>query len=256
MTLMSKSTCMNSWSGGRKAPTKRLFKENAPFVLLISWGRLLEHAFLERFCLDQFSVVQSKFYIQRFSNTSFGPTLLRSDLFWGGGGLLLEQTFGWHFAASPVGDVIYHWGKGIFIVPTVKCVTIAFWTCQNLPLVVVVIDYDQRRRSDLCLPNHWWSWLLLTALCLHVVDVLVIDVAMLSVNLVDVASWKLMTKLVDVVGRSFQHLQSACWPLLWLLCLHNLRLWLLVAANVVKSWPHPSTQKRAAKLRTLHPCIL
>ena len=28
------------------------------------WGRLLEHSFLEHFCLDQFSVILGKFYMQ------------------------------------------------------------------------------------------------------------------------------------------------------------------------------------------------
>ena len=35
--------------------------------------------------------------MQRFSNTSFGRTLLSSNF----GGLLLQQTFCWHFAAFP-----------------------------------------------------------------------------------------------------------------------------------------------------------
>ena len=99
-------------SGGRTVPTKRLFKENAPFsfVILPFWlfldfptdrsisahlsegiktlrslrkerktqkssltseekvakvmGSLLEHSFLEHFCLDQFSIIQCKFYMQ------------------------------------------------------------------------------------------------------------------------------------------------------------------------------------------------
>ena len=50
------------------------------------WGSLLEHSFLEHFCLDQFSVMQGNFYIQRFSSTSFGRTLLGPNF----GGLLLE----------------------------------------------------------------------------------------------------------------------------------------------------------------------
>ena len=53
------------------------------------WGCLLEHSFLELFCLHQFSVIQGKLYMQRLSNTSFGRTLLVSNF----GGLLLEQTF-------------------------------------------------------------------------------------------------------------------------------------------------------------------
>ena len=50
------------------------------------WGRLLEHSSLEHFCLDQFSVIQGKICMQRFSNTSFGRTLLGSNF----GGLLLK----------------------------------------------------------------------------------------------------------------------------------------------------------------------
>ena len=53
-----------SLTGGRTVPTKRLFKANAPFMSSFSWGRLLEHSFLEHFCLDQFSVIQGKFYMQ------------------------------------------------------------------------------------------------------------------------------------------------------------------------------------------------
>ena len=41
------------------------------------------------------SVIQGKFYIQRFSNTSLGRTLLGSNF----GGLLREQTFCRHFEA-------------------------------------------------------------------------------------------------------------------------------------------------------------
>ena len=40
--------------------------------------------------------MQGKFYIQRFSNTSFDRTLLCLDF----GGLLLGQTFGWHSAGA------------------------------------------------------------------------------------------------------------------------------------------------------------
>ena len=58
---------------------------------------ILRGLFLEHFCLDQFSVIQGKFYMQRFSNTSFGRTLLGSNF----RGLLLEQTFCLHFAAFP-----------------------------------------------------------------------------------------------------------------------------------------------------------
>ena len=50
-----------------------------PPIPQFEWGRLLEHSFLEHFCIDQFSVVQGKFYMQRFSNTSFGRTLLGSN---------------------------------------------------------------------------------------------------------------------------------------------------------------------------------
>ena len=56
-----------------------------------------EPSFLEHFCLEHFSVFQGKFYMQMFSNTSFGRTLLGSNF----GGLLLEQMFCRHFAAFP-----------------------------------------------------------------------------------------------------------------------------------------------------------
>ena len=59
-----------------------------PSFCSFSWGRLLEHSFLEHFCRDQFSVIQGKFYIPRSSTTPFGRTLLGSDF----GGLLLEHT--------------------------------------------------------------------------------------------------------------------------------------------------------------------
>ena len=60
--------------------------------------RLLEHSFLEHFCLDdQFFVIQGKFYMRRLSNTSFGRTLLGSDF----RGLLLKQPFCRHFVAFP-----------------------------------------------------------------------------------------------------------------------------------------------------------
>ena len=59
-------------SGGRTVPTKRLFTESAPFLVFILMSGLLEHSFLEHFCLDQFSVIQGKFYVQRFSHSSFG----------------------------------------------------------------------------------------------------------------------------------------------------------------------------------------
>ena len=50
---------------------------------------LLEHSFLEHFCLDQSSVIQCKFCMQRFSNTSFGRTLLGSNF----GGPLTRANF-------------------------------------------------------------------------------------------------------------------------------------------------------------------
>ena len=68
------------------------------------WGCLLEHSLLDGFCLDQFSAIQGKFYIQRFSNTSFAQTLLSSVF----GGLLLEQTlFGTLQPRSHCHRVIY-----------------------------------------------------------------------------------------------------------------------------------------------------
>ena len=52
-------------SGGRTVPTKRLFKENAPFISFILMGSFARTLFfLEHFCLDQFSVIQGKFYTQ------------------------------------------------------------------------------------------------------------------------------------------------------------------------------------------------
>ena len=83
-----------------KLVRKRLtrFKENALLIFFILMGaRLLEHSFLEHFGLEQFSVIQGKFYMQRFSNTSFGRTLLGSNF----GGLLLEHAFCGHFVAFP-----------------------------------------------------------------------------------------------------------------------------------------------------------
>ena len=80
--------CKLFLSGGRTVPSKRLFKENAPFILFVLMGSFAEHSFLKHFRLGQFSVIQGRFYIQRFSNTSFGRTLLGSSF----GGLLLEQT--------------------------------------------------------------------------------------------------------------------------------------------------------------------
>ena len=50
---------------------------------------LLEHSFPEHLCLDQFSVIQNNFYMQRFSNTSFGRTLLGSNF----GGPLARTNF-------------------------------------------------------------------------------------------------------------------------------------------------------------------
>ena len=37
---------------------------------------MLDHPFLEHLFRDQFSVIQGKFYIQRFSCTPFGRTLV------------------------------------------------------------------------------------------------------------------------------------------------------------------------------------
>ena len=65
-----------------------------------SFLHFIEHSFLKHLCLDQFSVIQGKVYMQRFSNTSFGRTLLGSNF----GGLLLKQTFCRHFAAFPIGN--------------------------------------------------------------------------------------------------------------------------------------------------------
>ena len=51
-----------------------------PSFWLFYWGRFFEHSFLKRLCLGQFSAIQDKLYVQRFSKTSFGRTRLGSDL--------------------------------------------------------------------------------------------------------------------------------------------------------------------------------
>ena len=52
-----------AFSGGHAVPTKK-FKENAPSFSSAFGGRFLEHSFLEHFCIDQFFVIQGKFYMQ------------------------------------------------------------------------------------------------------------------------------------------------------------------------------------------------
>ena len=39
-------------------------RKRSPSFSSFVWGRLLEHSFLEHFCLDQFSVIWGKFYMQ------------------------------------------------------------------------------------------------------------------------------------------------------------------------------------------------
>ena len=51
-------------------------RKTPPSFSSFQWGRLLEHSFLEHFCLDKFCAIEGKFYAQIFSNTSFGRTLL------------------------------------------------------------------------------------------------------------------------------------------------------------------------------------
>ena len=95
-------------------------RKRPPSLCFFLWGRLLEHCFLEHFCCDQLSVIQGKFCIQRFSNTSFGGTLLSSNF----GGLLPEQTFCRHFAAFPMlqGWGLEGWGLGLAERMKVSCV--------------------------------------------------------------------------------------------------------------------------------------
>ena len=55
-----------SWSY-QEAPQflpKGCSRKMPPSFSLFEWGRLLEHSFLEHFCLDQFSVILGKFYRQ------------------------------------------------------------------------------------------------------------------------------------------------------------------------------------------------
>ena len=70
----------------------RSFKENAPPFCSFFNGSIAPTLFSRTLLFrDQFSVIQGKFYIQRFSTTPFGRTLLGFDF----GSLLLEHTFAW-----------------------------------------------------------------------------------------------------------------------------------------------------------------
>ena len=74
-----------------RAPTRGLSQEAVqylpkccsrkmlPSFYSFQWRHLLERSFLEHFCLDKFSVIQGKFHMQRFSNTSLGRTLPGSN---------------------------------------------------------------------------------------------------------------------------------------------------------------------------------
>ena len=70
-----------NFSGGRTVPTKRWFKEKAPFYLFIfmgSFARTLFSRTLLPWPILCYSV--QILHAQRFSNTSFGRTLLASNL--------------------------------------------------------------------------------------------------------------------------------------------------------------------------------
>ena len=52
-------------SGGPHSSYQTVVQGKCPFhFVFFEWGRLLEHSFLEHFCLDQFSVILGKFYMQ------------------------------------------------------------------------------------------------------------------------------------------------------------------------------------------------
>ena len=87
-----------TFSGGRTVPTKRSFKKNAPLIFFILMGPFARTLFSSNTSAwSEFCVFQGKVYLQKFSNTSFGRTLLGSNF----GGLLLGQAFCRHFAAFP-----------------------------------------------------------------------------------------------------------------------------------------------------------
>ena len=97
--VKSGSWSWKSWWGGRTVPSKRLFEENGPLHFLILMGSFARTLFswtlLPWPILCYSGRILQWIYMQRFSNTSFGRTLLGSNF----GGLLLKQTFCWHFAA-------------------------------------------------------------------------------------------------------------------------------------------------------------
>ena len=92
-----------AWQGTlrRAVPTKGLFKENAPFIFLIWMGSFARTLFSRTLLPWPVLCYSGEILHARFSNTSFGRTLLGSN-FWG---LLLEQTFCRHCAAFPQGTL-------------------------------------------------------------------------------------------------------------------------------------------------------
>ena len=84
-------------SGGRTVPTKRLFKENAPLIFFTLMGSFARTLFSRTLLPWPILWYSGQTLHARFSNTSFGRTLLGFNF----GGLLLEQTFCRHFAARP-----------------------------------------------------------------------------------------------------------------------------------------------------------
>ena len=76
-------------SGGRTVPTKRLFKENAPFIFFILMGSFARTHFSRTLLPWPILCYWGQILHARFSNTSFGRTLPGSNY----GGLLPEQTY-------------------------------------------------------------------------------------------------------------------------------------------------------------------
>ena len=66
-------------SGGRTVPTKRLFKENAPFIFFILVGPFARTLFSRTLLPWPILCYSGQILHARFSNTSFGRTLLGSD---------------------------------------------------------------------------------------------------------------------------------------------------------------------------------
>ena len=77
---------------------KRLFKENAPLIFFILMGSFARTLFSRTLLPWPILCFSGQILLARFSNTSFGWTLLGSNF----GGLFLEQTFCRHFAAFPL----------------------------------------------------------------------------------------------------------------------------------------------------------